>query len=182
VPPPNPPMALLLMEHAATPGDSQEFFQVSGQSATMQVSIASDPALGSSDGFSHSASSSANMQIDIAVCWSEHDYPYLSTDNPGAISAEVRTVCDRFIDAVHVKGWLWRWSNGQWWLIGQPSQMTNYGWYRANANPSVGCPGSAAGGFYYTTTGYHEMWWQGQMRSGNSSSDKLSWIRCGGPY
>jgi hypothetical protein len=180
VPPRDPPATLLLRQHPATPADIQEFFPVTGEPATIQLTAARQPASAKSENSSR-VSSSANMEIEVAVCWSEHDYPHLSEHNVGAIDVEVRTMCSQVIDRVHVTGYLWRWSGSQWYLVGSEAK-SNYGWYRVEAHPAVGCPGSAAGGFYYTSTGYHEMWWRGEVRWGNSESDKLSWIRCGGPY
>jgi hypothetical protein len=90
-------------------------------------------------------------------------------------------VCDRIIDRVYVTGYLWRWSGGQWYLVGSQAN-TRYGWYQAAANPAVGCPGAAAGYYYYTSSGYHEVQWGASFDSSYSWSDKVTAIRCGGPY
>jgi hypothetical protein len=173
IPPPDLPAALLLKQHSSALGDVQEFFSVPGQTATMQV--------GRGGQLTNTKAAQPNMAVEFANCWAEHDYAHLSEHTAGAIDAEVRTVCDRIIDRVHVTGYLWRWSGGQWWLVGSQA-VTQYGWSRVAANPSVGCPGAAGGYYYYTSSGYHEVQWGSSIDRANSWSDKVSAIRCGGPY
>jgi hypothetical protein len=152
----------------------QEFFDIPGSPTNLGLSTEQKAAPG------RGKTMTPNMQIDAVACWSEHDYPHMSEHANNTITVEVRTACSAVIDKVHVTGYLWRWQFAQWNLVAsQPKDA--WAWYRAVANPGLTCPGGQEG-FYYTSSGYHQMWWAGQTDWGNSWSDKTSWIRCGGPY
>lgn len=179
IPPPPLPAWVIEATRSAGSGQSQLFFDVEGSRPTLHVN-----APGSSAPRSDRATTaplSSNMQVDIAVCWSEHDYAHLSTHVSGAIDVAVRTKCDRFIDRVYVHGYLWRSTDGNvWYQVGDQTK-TEYLWYVAQANPATGCPGGTTG-FYYTSSGYHEIQWGASYDWGNSWSNLVSWIKCGGPY
>jgi len=176
VPPPPLPAWVIQATQRTGAGDVQQFFDIAGSSPTLRVGGS-----GSGAPQKNSGNVSPDMQVELAICWSAHDYAHLSEHVTGAIDAKVSTVCDRPIDRVFVHGYLWRSSDGSVWFQVGDQPRTNFGLWYVDSYPATGCPGGSTG-YYYTSSGYHEVQWGASIDWGNSWSDKVSWIRCGGPY